>query len=178
TPSRNRRKATTTTSSSSATRRGAEPRRWRAAASMRRAKRSHSAPAARGSSAWRRSSQVVTDADDTGGPRGWDVRRSYALPSACQPARGWFARRSPRTRVGCGPTLRLGCAPITQDQGRLRANLRELPSTAKAHKRYLEKFDQQESQIEKYQADIKKLQATEHEQQKDLEDFLAGFSAE
>src|SRR5262249_9463151 len=67
---------------------------------------------------------------------------------------------------------------ITQDQTRLRANLREMPSTAKAYKRYLEKFDQQESQIEKYQADIKKLQATEHEQRKELEDFLAGFTAE
>jgi hypothetical protein len=67
---------------------------------------------------------------------------------------------------------------ITQDQGRLRANLKEMPSTAKAYKRYLEKFDQQETQIEKYQADIKKLQATEHEQQKAFEDFLAGFSAE
>jgi hypothetical protein len=67
---------------------------------------------------------------------------------------------------------------ITQDQGRLRANLKEMPSTAKAYKRYLDKFDQQETQIEKYQADIKKLQSTEHEQQKELEDFLAGFSAE
>src|SRR5262249_21428428 len=67
---------------------------------------------------------------------------------------------------------------ITQDQGRLRANLKEMPSTAKAYKRYLDKFDQQETQIEKYQADIKKFQQTEHEQQKDLEDFLASFSAE
>jgi hypothetical protein len=35
-----------------------------------------------------------------------------------------------------------------------------------------------ETQIEKYQADIKKLQATEHQQRKEFEDFLAGFSAE
>jgi hypothetical protein len=67
---------------------------------------------------------------------------------------------------------------IVQDQGRLRANLKEMPSTAKAYKRYLDKFDQQETQIEKYQADIKKLQATEHQQKKDFEDFLVGFSAE
>jgi hypothetical protein len=53
-----------------------------------------------------------------------------------------------------------------------------MPSTAKAYKRYLDKFDQQETQIEKYQADIKKLQQTEHEQHKELEDFLADFSAE
>ncbi len=67
---------------------------------------------------------------------------------------------------------------ITQDQVRLRANLKEMPSTAQAYKRYLEKFDKQETQIEKYQADIKKLQAQEHTQQKALDDFLVGFSAE
>ncbi len=67
---------------------------------------------------------------------------------------------------------------ITQDQVRLRANLKEMPSTAKAYKRYLEKFDQQETQIEKYQADIKKLQAQEHTQQKAFDDFLVAFSAE
>jgi len=67
---------------------------------------------------------------------------------------------------------------ITQDQTRLRANLREMPSTAQAYKRYLEKFDKQETQIEKYQADIKKLQAEEHTQQKAFDDFLVGFTAE
>jgi hypothetical protein len=67
---------------------------------------------------------------------------------------------------------------ITEDQTRLRANLKEMPPTAAAYKRYLEKFDQQETQIEKYQADIKKLQGTEHAQRKEFEDFLANFSAE
>ena len=67
---------------------------------------------------------------------------------------------------------------ITDDQARLRANLKEMPSTAAAYKRYLEKFDQQETQIEEYQASIKKLQAVEHEQKKKVDDFLANFSAE
>jgi hypothetical protein len=67
---------------------------------------------------------------------------------------------------------------ITDDQARLRANLKEMPATAKAYQRYLEKFDQQETQIERYQADIKQLQATEHSQRKAFEDFLAAFSAE
>jgi hypothetical protein len=61
---------------------------------------------------------------------------------------------------------------ITDDQVRLRANLKEMPSTAAAYKRYLEKFDQQETQIEKYQDDIKKLQGVEHNQKKDFEDYL------
>ena len=67
---------------------------------------------------------------------------------------------------------------VTDDQVRLRANLKEMPPTAAAYKRYLDKFDQQETQIEKFQADIKKLQDAEHQQQKEFEDFLNNFSAE
>jgi hypothetical protein len=67
---------------------------------------------------------------------------------------------------------------ITDDQTRLRANLKEMPSTAAAYQRYLDKFDAQETQIEKYQEEIKKLQETEFKQKKELEDFLAAFSAE
>jgi hypothetical protein len=74
--------------------------------------------------------------------------------------------------------LQLQLKTITEDQARLRANLKEMPPTAAAYKRYLDKFDQQETQIEKYQADIKKMQETEHQQQKEFEDFLANFSAE
>jgi hypothetical protein len=67
---------------------------------------------------------------------------------------------------------------ITNDQTRLRANLKEMPTTAAAYKRYLDKFDQQETQIETYQAAIKTMQGTEHQQQKEFEDFLNNFSAE
>ena len=74
--------------------------------------------------------------------------------------------------------LELQLKTITDDQARLRANLKEMPPTAAAYKRYLDKFDAQETQIEKYQADIKKLQDVEHQQQKEFEDFLNNFSAE
>src|SRR5262249_13512238 len=37
---------------------------------------------------------------------------------------------------------------IVDDQGRLRANLEKMPPTAEAYKRYLKKFDEQETQIE------------------------------
>ena len=67
---------------------------------------------------------------------------------------------------------------ITDDQARLRLNLREMPPTAKAYKRYLDKFDQQETQIEQLQQDLKSLQATEHQQRKGLDDYLANFNAE
>jgi hypothetical protein len=67
---------------------------------------------------------------------------------------------------------------ITDDQARLRANLKEMPSTAAAYKRYLEKFDQQETQIESLQADIKKLQGTEHNQRKEFDNFLNNLDVE
>jgi hypothetical protein len=67
---------------------------------------------------------------------------------------------------------------ITEDQGRLRANLREVPRTSPLHKRYLEKPNKQEDEVEKYRAEVKRLQAQEHAQKKALDEFLAAFSAE
>jgi hypothetical protein len=67
---------------------------------------------------------------------------------------------------------------IRQDQPRLRSNLKELPQTSEAFQRIVKKFNEQETQIEKYLADIKKLQGVEHTQRKAFEDFLADFSAE
>jgi ubiquitin len=67
---------------------------------------------------------------------------------------------------------------INQDQQRLRANLKELPPTAAAYKRYLEKFDQQETEIEKLQANLKTLRQTENQQRKDYETFLLGLNVE
>jgi len=67
---------------------------------------------------------------------------------------------------------------IRTDQPRLRANLKELPQTSEAFQRIVKKFNEQETQIEKYQADIKRLQGVEHTQRKTFEDFLAAFNAE
>ena len=64
---------------------------------------------------------------------------------------------------------------ITDDQARLRLNLREMPQTAAAYKRYLEKFDAQEVEIEKMQKDMERLRAVEFKQKKELEDYLAGL---
>ena len=61
-------------------------------------------------------------------------------------------------------------ADVTADQERLRKNLKELPPTAAAHKRDLKKFDDQETQIEKFQALIKELQ--------DSESFLANLDVD
>jgi hypothetical protein len=67
---------------------------------------------------------------------------------------------------------------IAEDQSRLRANLREVPQSSPLHKRYLDKLGKQEDEVEKYRAEVQKLQAQEHARKKALEDFLASFSAE
>jgi hypothetical protein len=67
---------------------------------------------------------------------------------------------------------------ITEDQGRLRANLREVPQSSPLHKRYLEKLGKQEDEVEKYRAEAQKLQGQEHAQKKALDEFLANFNAE
>ncbi len=67
---------------------------------------------------------------------------------------------------------------IVDDQVRLRANLKEMPPTAEAYKRYLKKFDDQETQIEGYQKKIKSLQDAEHEQRKTFEEYLGGLDVE
>jgi len=67
---------------------------------------------------------------------------------------------------------------ITTDQGRLRANLKETPGNSPLAKRYLDKLNEQETQIEKYQADVKRLQGVEHTQQKAFEDYLANLNVE
>jgi hypothetical protein len=65
---------------------------------------------------------------------------------------------------------------ITQDQARLRQNLREMPATAAAYKRYLEKFDKQETQIEDLQAKQKDLQTQELKARQAVDSFLANLT--
>jgi hypothetical protein len=67
---------------------------------------------------------------------------------------------------------------FADDQARLRANFERLPPTSAAYKRYLEKFDTQETEIEKLQAEIKQLQDTEKQQKKAYEEFLASLTVE
>jgi hypothetical protein len=67
---------------------------------------------------------------------------------------------------------------LVDDQARLRANLRDIPATADAYKRYLKKLDEQETQIEDYQKKIKSLQDAELVQRKGFEEFLAKLDVE
>jgi hypothetical protein len=67
---------------------------------------------------------------------------------------------------------------IIDDQGRLRANMANLPSNSAAYKRYLQKFDEQEPKIEQYQDQIRKLQQKEHSERKAYEAFLMSLNVE
>ena len=53
-----------------------------------------------------------------------------------------------------------------------------MPQSSPLHRRYLEKLGKQEDEVEKYRAEVQKLQEQEHARRKALEDFLASFSAE
>jgi hypothetical protein len=67
---------------------------------------------------------------------------------------------------------------IKEDQTRMRANLEKLPNTSAAYKRYLEKFDVQETEIEKLQKQIKELQETEKKLLKEYESYLVSLTVE
>jgi hypothetical protein len=69
-------------------------------------------------------------------------------------------------------------ADIERDQQRIRANLKETPSTAEAYKKYLAKLDRQETDIDKLRDQIKALQGQELEQRKAYEAFLASLDVE
>ena len=109
------------------------------------------------------------------------VRIRAAAPSRALPAGAWSLRSVYARSLGmiAWPTFwwTLGMAAFAGWMIVLVSSL-PMPATAAAYKRYLEKFDQQETQIEDYQKQIKALQGTEHKQRKEFEDFLANFSAD
>jgi hypothetical protein len=67
---------------------------------------------------------------------------------------------------------------ITDDQARLRANMKELPQSSPIFKKYLEKFEKQEGEIEEMQATIKKLQDQEHQQRQAFDNYLGNLDVE
>jgi hypothetical protein len=67
---------------------------------------------------------------------------------------------------------------IEQDQSRMRANMERVPQTSEAYKRYLKKFDDQETEIEKGRARITKLQGNAEEQKKAYEAYLLALNVE
>lgn len=67
---------------------------------------------------------------------------------------------------------------VKQDQPRLRQNLEKIPGTEPLAKRILEKLNQQETDIEKYETQLKKLNTQADQQRKEYEGYLAGLTVE
>jgi hypothetical protein len=67
---------------------------------------------------------------------------------------------------------------IEEDQSRMRANMARVPQTAEAYKRYLKKFDEQETEIENRHTRITKLQETAEQERKAYEDYVAALNVE
>ncbi len=88
-----------------------------------------------------------------------------------------LAQRGAETR-GQVSELEAQLKTLTDDQGRLRANLGSVPKDSAAYKRYLEKFDKQEPVIESLQEQIRKQQDVEKKQQKEYDNYLANLTVE
>ena len=65
---------------------------------------------------------------------------------------------------------------ITADQNRIRANLREVPKESEAYKRYLDKFDVQEKEMDSLHAKLKDQQELEFKARTGYEDFLRNIT--
>ena len=87
-----------------------------------------------------------------------------------------------RNKVGAAEKEQAGelaaLKEIGEEQDRIRKNIERVPPTSEAYKRYLKKFDDQETEIEKRQAKVKELKAEAAKQQKALKEFVESAKAE
>ena len=67
---------------------------------------------------------------------------------------------------------------IYKDQARLRDNLKVIPMNAPQHKKFLDKFVTQETQIEDLQSRMRRLQAALEKQNKEYDAYVRALSAE
>ena len=67
---------------------------------------------------------------------------------------------------------------ISQEQTRLRENMKVLAQNSDLYARYLKKFDAQETEIERLRQQLTKLRAEEEAQRKQLDEYLAGLQLE
>ena len=67
---------------------------------------------------------------------------------------------------------------ITQEQGRIRENMKVLAQNSELYSRYIKKFDEQETQIESLREQLRKTQADEETQRKQLDSYVNGLQVE
>jgi hypothetical protein len=66
-------------------------------------------------------------------------------------------------------------AEITQEQTRIRENMKTVSQNSEIYARYIKKFDAQETQIEDFREQLRKLRAEEEAQRKQLEEYISGL---
>ncbi len=71
-----------------------------------------------------------------------------------------------------------GIKEIVEEQTRLRANLGAVPKESEAYKRYVKKFDEQETEIDARRAKIKELTRAKEKALKELNELTKGLTAE
>lgn len=74
--------------------------------------------------------------------------------------------------------LRTQLKEITDEQARIKGNLEKLPANSELYKRLIDKFDKEETALEKVQKDISTKVAEEKKQQKEFEQFLVNLNAQ
>ena len=67
---------------------------------------------------------------------------------------------------------------VSDDQGRLRDNLKIIPQSSEPYKRFLDKFVAQETEIENLQRDIRQAQAMLQAVQREHDAFVSGLNAD
>ncbi len=74
--------------------------------------------------------------------------------------------------------LRAQLKEITDEQARIKGNLEKLPANSELYKRLIDKFDKEETALEKVQKQISEKVADEKKQQKEFEQFLVNLNAQ
>ena len=64
---------------------------------------------------------------------------------------------------------------ITRDQNRIRQNMSRLAQNASLYRRYVQKLDEQETELETLHLRIRQLRDQEQQQRQELQDFLIGL---
>jgi hypothetical protein len=78
--------------------------------------------------------------------------------------------------VGERQRLEKQIATITEEQNRIRQNMVQLDRTTDLYKRYVQKFETQETEVEKLRSQIQQLTTDEVKQRKSLDDYLLNLT--
>jgi len=101
-----------------------------------------------------------------------DPKLKEALKGAVERKERWLGTQRQREEADKQASV------LVADQGRVRANLKEVPPNSELAKRYLDKLNSQETELEKLQAQVQQLQAAESQQRQQYESYLSSLEVE